>query len=159
ASAVQPTPTPNSQPTAAPEIPAATIVQPANSEPAATPGENAIPTTVPPAVPIEPETIPTPTTVIDVDAPPAEQLRNLANGKFDRIIGNKKERAAIEAFYAGRNYAPVWITDGNSNERAAAAIAYLNQVGADGLDPADYPIPNFTSLSDPAALADAEIRL
>jgi L,D-transpeptidase YcbB len=86
-------------------------------------------------------------------------LRNLANGKFDRIIGNKKERAAIEAFYAGRNYAPVWLTDGNSNERAAAAIAYLKEVGADGLEPADYPVPNFTSLSDPAALADAEIRL
>jgi murein L,D-transpeptidase YcbB/YkuD len=101
----------------------------------------------------------TPAAVVDLNAPIAEQLRNLASGKFDRIIGNKKERAAIEAFYAGRNYAPVWITDANSNERAAAAIGYLNQVGADGLDPADYPVPNFTSLSDPAALADAEIRL
>ena len=161
ASVVQPTPTPNPQPTAAPEIPAATVVQPANSEPAAAPGEDAIPTTtviVPPAAPIEPETIPSPTTVIDVDAPIAEQLRNLANGKFDRIIG-KKDRASIEAFYARRNYAPLWITGGNANARAAAAIAYLGQVDADGLNPADYPIPNFASLSDPPALAEAEIRL
>ena len=32
-------------------------------------------------------------------------------------------------------------------------------VDADGLDPADYPVPNFASLPDPAALADAEIKL
>jgi murein L,D-transpeptidase YcbB/YkuD len=102
--------------------------------------------------------MPAPTAVVDVD-PIAEQLRNLAIGKFDRIIGNKKEKASIEAFYTGRNYAPLWITDGNVNARATAAIAYLSQVGADGLDPADYPVPNFTSLSDPAALAEAEIRL
>ena len=162
ASVVQPTPTPNPQPTAAPEIPAGTVVQPANSEPVAAPGKDAVPTTtviVPPAAPVEPETIPSPITVINVDAPIAEQLRNLANGKFDRIIGNKKERASIEAFYVGRNYAPLWITDGNVNARATAAMAYLNQVGADGLDPADYPVPNFASLSDPAALAEAEIRL
>ena len=86
-------------------------------------------------------------------------MRNLANGKFDRIIGNKKDRASIEAFYAGRNYAPLWITDGSANARSTAAIAYLGQVDADGLDPADYPVPNFASLSDPAALAEAEIRL
>ena len=160
ASVVQPTPT-HPQPTAAPEIPAGTVVQPANSEPVAAPGEDAVPTTtviVPPAAPVEPETIPGPITVINVDAPIAEQLRNLANGKFDRIIG-KKDRASIEAFYAARNYAPLWITDGNANARATAAIAYLGQVDVDGLDPADYPVPNFASLSDPAALAEAEIRL
>ena len=60
---------------------------------------------------------------------------------------------------AARNYAPLWITDGKANARAKAAIAYLGQVDADGLDPADYPVPNFASLSDPAALAEAEIRL
>jgi murein L,D-transpeptidase YcbB/YkuD len=32
-------------------------------------------------------------------------------------------------------------------------------VSADGLDPADYPVPNFASLTDPLALAEAEIRL
>jgi L,D-transpeptidase YcbB len=113
----------------------------------------------PNAAPIESETIPGPTTVVEVDAPIADQLRNLANGKFDRIIGNKKERASIEAFYTGRNYAPLWITDGNANASAAAAMAFLGQVDADGLDPADYPMPNFASVSDPAALAEAELRM
>src|SRR5262249_9806368 len=58
-----------------------------------------------------------------------------------------------------RNYAPVWITDGKANARAKAAIAYLGRVWADGLDPGDYPVPSFVSLTDPAALAEAEIRL
>ena len=97
--------------------------------------------------------------VADADAAVTEQLRELANGKFDRVGGGKKERTAIDAFYAGRNYAPLWITDGKPNARATAAIGYLGQVGADGLDPADYPVPNFASLDDPASLAEAEIKL
>jgi len=94
-----------------------------------------------------------------IDAPTIEQLHNLANGKFDRIIGSAKERTSIDAFYAGRSYAPLWLTDGKANARAQAAIAYLGQVSADGLDPSDYPVPDFASLTDPVALADAEITL
>jgi murein L,D-transpeptidase YcbB/YkuD len=98
-------------------------------------------------------------TAATIDAPIIEQLHNLANGKFDRIIGSTKERTSIDAFYASRNYAPLWLTDGKANARAQAAIAYLSQVSADGLDPSDYPVPDFASLTDPVALADAEITL
>jgi len=96
---------------------------------------------------------------VSPDAPIADQLRNLASGKFDQIIGDKKNRAQIDAFYSGRNYAPIWITDGKPNARATAAIGYLGHVDADGLDPADYPVPNFAAITDPAALANAEIQL
>ena len=65
----------------------------------------------------------------------------------------------MEPFYSARNYAPLWITDGKVNERAWAAMAYLAGVDADGLEPADYPVPDFASLTDPAALAGAEIKL
>ena len=65
----------------------------------------------------------------------------------------------MEAFYSVRNYAPLWITDGKVNERAQVAIDYLAHVDTDGLDPADYPVPDFTSLTDPAALAEAEVKL
>ena len=88
-----------------------------------------------------------------------EQLHDPANGKVDRIIGTPKQRPAIDGFYSDRNYAPLWITSGNPNARAKAAIAYLGRVWADGLDPGDYPVPNFASLTDPAALAEAEIKL
>jgi murein L,D-transpeptidase YcbB/YkuD len=93
------------------------------------------------------------------DAAIAEQLRELSNGKFDRIIGSKKDRASIEAFYTSRNFSPLWIADGKPNARAAAAIGYLRHVDADGLDPADYPLPSFQALGAPADLADAEIKL
>jgi L,D-transpeptidase YcbB len=93
------------------------------------------------------------------DGPIADELRNLSNGKFDHIIGDKKDRAQIDAFYASRNYAPLWLTDAKANAHAAAAIKYLARVYADGLDPADYPVPNFSALSAPADLADADIKL
>ena len=93
------------------------------------------------------------------DAAIAEQLRELGNGKFDRIIGSEKDRTPIEAFYSSRNYAPLWIADGKPNARATAAIGYLRHVDGDGLDPADYPVPTFAMLSAPADLAEAEIKL
>ena len=125
-----------------------------NQQPADAAGENGAPTTatIAPAAAA-------PAPVADGNTPIAEQLRGLAGGKFDRIIGGKKDRATIDAFYSGRDYAPLWLSDGKPNAKAKAAIAYLGQVDADGLDPADYPVPDFTSLTDPAALAEAEMRL
>jgi hypothetical protein len=63
-----------------------------------------------------------PSAALGPDAPIAEQLHNLPNAKFDPIIGSAKDRAAIDAFYSGRNYAPLWITEGKANARAKAAI-------------------------------------
>ncbi|HZC57355.1 MAG TPA: L,D-transpeptidase family protein [Xanthobacteraceae bacterium] len=93
------------------------------------------------------------------DAAVAAQLHDLANGKFDTILRNAQDRATVDAFYSGRNYVPLWLTDGRPNARAQAAIGYLGHVDADGLNPADYPVPDFASAADSAALAQAEIRL
>jgi murein L,D-transpeptidase YcbB/YkuD len=108
---------------------------------------------------VQNQSVTEPSAAPDPDAPITEQLHNLSNGKFDRIIGSTKERESIDAFYASRNYAPLWITEGKANARAKAVIAYLGGVAADGLDPTDYPVPNFASLTDGAALAEAEISL
>lgn len=159
AAAATPESTPNpAQSTEEPAAPAATAAPATNAAPAAASTgeeEEAHPATA--AVP--PAATPAPDPGAEADAAIAEQLHNLANGKFDRIIGSKKDRTTIDAFYSGRNYAPIWISDGKANARARAAIAYLGHVDADGLDPADYPVPDFASLTDPAALAEAEIRL
>jgi L,D-transpeptidase YcbB len=93
------------------------------------------------------------------DAAISDQLRELANGKFDHLIANKKDRMQIDAFYSGRNYKPLWIADGKADDSAKAAIAYLGHVDADGLFPSDYPVPNFAALATPADLANAEIQL
>jgi len=88
-----------------------------------------------------------------------EKLRELSAGKFDRIFNSKKERTAVNAFYTARNYAPLWITDGAANDRAKAAIAHLKSIDADGLEPADYPVPEFKVGAEATALAEAELRL
>jgi murein L,D-transpeptidase YcbB/YkuD len=126
-----------------------------------TPGESAA---KPPAggtagAPSLPTAATTADTTSAADAAIAEQLRELSHGKFDHIIGSKKDGGAIDAFYSKRNYAPVWLTDGKPNPRAEAAISYLGHVDADGLDPADYPVPDFAASTDPAALAEAELKL
>jgi L,D-transpeptidase YcbB len=38
-------------------------------------------------------------------------------------------------------------------------VAFLGHVDQDGLDPNDYPVPNFAALSEPGALAEAELKL
>src|ERR1022692_2846241 len=89
-------------------VDAATPAPVGSAEPAPSPnpdnpiGADAVPATAPlAATPVAP-------TVVDADAPIAEQLQNLVNAKFDGIIGNKQDRIIIEAFYSGRNYAPLW---------------------------------------------------
>jgi murein L,D-transpeptidase YcbB/YkuD len=146
---------------AEPKVPSAAENPPAGPKPAAASGGDEVPTpaasTSPTPAPNEPSA--GATTVADGNTAITEKLRDLAGGKFDRMLGGKKERAAIEAYYASRDYAPLWLTDGKPNARGQAAIAYLGHVDADGLEPSDYPTPNFASLSDPAALAEAELRL
>jgi len=100
------------------------------------------------------------TTALSVaDTAIVEKLRELLSaGKFDRILGGRKERAPVEAFYASRDFAPLWIANGAMSERAKAAAVYLSGIEADGLDPSDYPIPAFRAGAEPEALAEAEIK-
>ena len=127
-------------------VPAAPDTSP--SKPAATEGSeapaNAVATPAAPPAPVDPI---------------VEQLRELASGKFDRIVGDKEKRAALDAFYSKRSYAPIWITEGKVNDRALAAIDYLGRVDADGLNPADYVVPDVSSMADPESLAEGELKL
>ncbi len=45
------------------------------------------------------------------------------------------------------------------NARAKAAIARLKDAASDGLDPADYPAPDFAAATTPDAQAEAELKL
>ena len=132
--------------------PAAAQTNPASATPSAATASS-------PAAPSPETAAAPPATPPGPDAAIADQLRELATGKFDHVISNKKDRMQIDAFYSGRNYKPLWITDGKANDSAKAAIAYLGHVDADGLFPSDYPVPNFASLSTPADLANAELEL
>ena len=90
----------------------------------------------------------------------ADKLRELiASRQFERMVNRKADRASIEAYYSAHNYAPLWVSNNAGDERAKAAIAYLATVDTVGLDPSDYPTPDFKSAASPDALAEAELKL
>jgi murein L,D-transpeptidase YcbB/YkuD len=87
----------------------------------------------------------------------ADKVREYLTGKTDRLL-DRKSRPAVESFYAARNYSPLWVDNGAASERAKAVAAFLAKVDADGLDPADYPLPAFNAGADAAAQAEAELK-
>jgi len=64
-------------------------------------------------------------------------------------------REAIQDFYAARDFAPVWVTDGGLTGRAEGVLARLRRAGEDGLDLSAFALPE-APLSDlsPARLAE-----
>jgi L,D-transpeptidase YcbB len=162
APAPQPAQTADKPATPAPAVVSAPPAAPAPavvSAPPAAPAPAVVATPAAAPAPAATAAAPAAPAVVSADAAVADQLRNLGSGKFDRILGTKKDRTVVDAFYSGRDYAPLWITDGKVNAKAKAAIAYLGHVDQDGLDPADYPVPNFASITDPNDLAEAELKL
>jgi murein L,D-transpeptidase YcbB/YkuD len=93
------------------------------------------------------------------DSAVADRLREAISGKLERIVSRKADREGVESFYKARDYKPLWVSDGAADARAKAAIAYLGQVETDGLDPSDYPTPNFQLASTADALAEDELKL
>ena len=144
---------------------AATIESVTTTEPAAT--TETAPTTAinsEPAAAVE-STVAAEQAVVDplasldpADRPIAEKIRDLFAASSDRIFANKKERAAAEAFYQSRNYAPLWVDKGLENARATSTIARLKNADADGLEASDYKTPNFAGLTGDA-LAEADLKL
>jgi L,D-transpeptidase YcbB len=147
-------------PTAAPAAPAeqpaaaAPAPPPAAATAAPAPAPAAATATPPPAA--SPAAAPAPA-IASIDQQVADKLREILPGKTDRIIEHRS-KAAVDAFYAARNYAPLWIDHGKADERAKAVATFLAHVDADGLDPADYPLPEIKPDADAAALAEAELK-
>jgi murein L,D-transpeptidase YcbB/YkuD len=144
------------------------VTAPAAATTAATPAapaEPAVTTATTPAPAAQPATAAAPPAaqpaaapaVASLDLQIGDKLRDVLTGKADRII-DRRNKQAVEAFYAARNYAPLWIDNGSPSERAKAVAAFLKTVDADGLDPADYMLPEIKAGGEASALADAELR-
>ncbi|UFX46395.1 L,D-transpeptidase family protein [Bradyrhizobium sp. 41S5] len=93
------------------------------------------------------------------DQPVADKLRELLASKSLRTFDRKNERAAAEKFYSAREYAPVFTKAGKLTDAGKGVIARLKDAAADGLDAADYPVPDFAAATTPDTLADAELKL
>lgn len=74
----------------------------------------------------------------------------------------EEQRGAIRAFYEARGFNPLWIADGAFTPAARKIMAVLTDAAAEGLDPADYPLPQIDGLEGSSrgrALADADLKL
>ncbi|RZM98483.1 murein L,D-transpeptidase [Bradyrhizobium genosp. SA-3] len=135
--------------------------EPANTEPAKTEPAKADTATAPAAPAATPaaEPVKAASNVPAADQPVADKLRDIIGAKTSRHFDRKNERAAIEKFYGARDFAPVWTQGGSLTAAAKGVIARLKDAASDGLNPADYPVPDFAAATTPDALADAELKL
>lgn len=140
--------------TPAPEAPKS---ETAKTEPAkAEPASPTMPTTA--AAPAA-EPVKAASNVPAADQPVADKLKDMIGAKTSRHFDRKNERAAVEKFYGARDFAPVWTQGGSLTAAAKGVIARLKDAASEGLNPADYPVPDFAAATTPDALADAELKL
>src|SRR6185437_10831540 len=93
------------------------------------------------------------------DQPVAEKLHDMFGAKSLRYFDRRAERAAVEKFYSARDFAPLWTQGGALTANAKGVVARLKDAASDGLNAADYPVPDFASATSPAALAEADLKL
>jgi murein L,D-transpeptidase YcbB/YkuD len=98
-------------------------------------------------------------TVAEADQPVADKLKDLVTAKNSKYFDRKAERTAVENFYTSRSFAPVWTQGGQLTERARSVMERLKAADKDGLEAADYPVPDFSAATTPDNLADAELKL
>jgi murein L,D-transpeptidase YcbB/YkuD len=97
--------------------------------------------------------------VAPADQPVADRLREMFGTKSLRVFDRKAERTAAEKFYGAHDFAPLWTQGGSLTASAKGVIARLKNADADGLDAADYPVPDFAAATTPDALAEADLKL
>ncbi|HJZ20934.1 MAG TPA: L,D-transpeptidase family protein, partial [Bradyrhizobium sp.] len=93
------------------------------------------------------------------DQPVADKLKEMLGGKSLRYFERKAERAAVEKFYTAREFAPLWTQSGAVTDTAKGVIARLKDAASDGLNAADYPVPDFAAATSPDQLAEADLKL
>jgi L,D-transpeptidase YcbB len=131
-------------------VPDAAITVPASPPAAAT----ATPSAEPAAQPTKAAS-----TVAPADQPVADKLRDMLGTKSLRYFDRKTERAAVEKFYTTRDFAPLWSQAGSLNDNGKGVVARLRDAASDGLNAADYPVPDFSAATTPDALAEADLKL
>jgi L,D-transpeptidase YcbB len=106
-----------------------------------------------------PEPVKAASSVPAADQLVADRLKDMLGAKSLRYFDRKAERAAVEKFYGAREFAPLWTQAGSLTESGKGVIARLKDAASDGLNAADYPVPDFTAATTPDALAEADLKL
>jgi len=167
--ATPPAPVTTDNATLAPSVPLPASTDTAATPPApAAPATAAVPATAPApaAASVTPaqaapaaEPVKAASNVAPADQPVADRLKDMLGAKSARYFDRKAERAAVEKFYAARDYAPLWTQAGGLTENAKGVIARLKDAASDGLNASDYPVPDFAAATTPDALAEADLKL
>jgi murein L,D-transpeptidase YcbB/YkuD len=129
--------------------------EPAKSDTAPTPAATAA---TPAAEPAR-EPVKAASNVPAADQAVADKIRDMFGSKSLRYFDRKAERAVVEKFYAARDFAPLWTQGGALTATGKGVIARLKDAASDGLNAADYPVPDFAAATTPDALAEAELKL
>jgi murein L,D-transpeptidase YcbB/YkuD len=134
-------------------------VEPAKIEPLK--NDTAIAVPAAPASAAEPakEQIKAASNIVPADQPVADKLREMIGAKMLRQFDRKAERAAVEKFYTAREFAPAWTQGGALTASGKGVVARLKDAASEGLNPTDYPVPDFAAATTPDQLADAELKL
>jgi murein L,D-transpeptidase YcbB/YkuD len=134
--------------------PAETATVPADATSPTPPAAAATPAAEPAKEPVKAAS-----NVAPADQPVADKLKETLGTRSSKYFDRKGERAAVEKFYSTRDYAPLWTQGGALTAGAKGVIARLKDAAADGLNAADYPVPNFAAATSADSLADAELKL
>jgi murein L,D-transpeptidase YcbB/YkuD len=106
-----------------------------------------------------PEPVKAASNVAPADQPVADKLKEMLGGKSVRYFDRKAERTTVEKFYGAREFAPLWTQAGSLTESGKGVIARLKDAASDGLNAADYSVPDFAAATTPDALAEADLKL
>ncbi|MFZ1171733.1 MAG: murein L,D-transpeptidase, partial [Bradyrhizobium sp.] len=113
----------------------------------------------PAAAASSPEPVKAASNVAAEDQPVADRLRDMVASKAAHYFDRKAERAAAEKFYTARDFAPIWTQSGKLTDSGKGVVARLKDAASDGLNPQDYPVPDFAAATTPDALAEADMKL
>ena len=166
--AVAPAPTVTAAVAPAATVPTATPIAPAAPTASATAAPAtavaAAPAAAPPATPTAPASTLTPreadvaaTQAAQVDADALKKVVEAHAGEAG-AADDKRERAAVAAFYAERRYAPLFLAGDDLGPRGRAVAERFHEAGLDGLEPRDYRLAPLKA-STPEARAEGEYQV
>ncbi|WP_181703066.1 L,D-transpeptidase family protein [Chthonobacter albigriseus] len=119
------------------------------------------PLSTPPAVAETTPSVAAAPVVAPVDPVETAVATLLAAGPQGLNYPDKNRFAAVASFYASRANKPLWTESASVvNQTGQAVAARLAKAAEDGLNPAEFPIPDVAAkLTDPSAVAERDLRI
>ena len=119
-----------------------------------------------------PPDIPPPVVYDPTAGPPLSPMQSALHATLGRLVARdnhrkplgsgdwRAARGAIAAFYAGRSYAPVWVSENGLTDAGRAALSQLERAPDDGLNLTAFALPrDLRAGLDPDAIAEAETTI